>query len=283
MHNSLVTVIYRLSTTYKLPPVIIATYNINSIRIRLNEIKQAINKTKPDILCLQETKVEDTLFPTDDIKKLGFSHVYFSGQKSYNGVAILSRIPLYDVESLNILNSNHKRHISARLRDGMEIHNFYVPAGGDIPDPGLNDKFDFKLRFCEAMTEWAKDKKKKGTPLIVVGDFNIAPLENDVWSHKQLLNVVSHTPVETTAIEKFRKTLDFVDTSRHFVPHTEKLYSWWSYRNRDWAKSDRGRRLDHIWITPSLLPSLRSSLIMKEARSFSNPSDHVPVISELDI
>lgn len=263
--------------------MIIATYNVNSIRIRLNEIKEVIGHSRPDVLCLQETKVEDDLFPLKELQKLGFEHIYFSGQKSYNGVALLSRMPLYEVNSISVLNSDHKRHISARLKNGVEIHNFYVPAGGDIPDPELNDKFDFKLKFCDAMAQWATSTKKNKRPMVVVGDFNIAPLENDVWSHKQLLNVVSHTPVETTALEKFRQTLDFVDTSRHFVPHTEKLYSWWSYRNRDWAKSNRGRRLDHIWITPDLQPELKSSLILREARAFANPSDHVPVITELDI
>ncbi len=261
----------------------IATYNINSVRIRLNEIKQVVKKLEPDILCLQETKVENYLFPAEDVKKLGFGHVYFSGQKSYNGVALLSRIPLYDVTSMDLLDVDHKRHISARLRNGIEIHNFYVPAGGDIPDRRLNEKFDQKLRFCDAMTAWAKKLKDKKHPIIIAGDFNIAPLEHDVWSHRQLLTVVSHTPVETEAMEKFRRTLDWVDTSRHFVPHSEKLYSWWSYRNRDWKKSDRGRRLDHIWITPNLLPSLKSSHILREARDFANPSDHVPVVTELDV
>lgn len=259
--------------------MIIATYNVNSIRIRINEIKRVIKKAKPDILCLQETKVEDTLFPLQELQNLGFKHIYFSGQKSYNGVAILSRVPLYNVHSTAFLKSDHKRHISATLKNGIEIHNFYVPAGGDIPDRKLNEKFDFKLRFCHAMTEWAAKQKKK--PIVILGDLNIAPLEHDVWSHKQLLNVVSNTPVETEALEVFRSTLNFVDTSRHFVDASKKLYSWWSYRNQDWAKSDRGRRLDHIWITPNLLPNLKSSFIMREARGYASPSDHVPVVTEL--
>src|SRR6185369_10351770 len=140
-----------------------------------------------------------------------------------------------------------------------------------------------KLRFCEAMSEWSMEQKKEKRDMVLVGDLNIAPLEHDVWSHKQLLSVVSHTPVETEAMEKLRRTLNWVDTSRHFVPHSEKLYSWWSYRNRDWEKSNRGRRLDHIWITPGLKPSLKSSHILREARNFEKASDHVPVITELDI
>lgn len=260
--------------------MIIATYNINSIRIRLPQLREVASRTQADILCLQETKVEDHLFPVEEIKQAGFPYLYYSGEKSYNGVAILSRIPLYDTCTMDMCNHGHKRHISARLENGVEIHNFYVPAGGDIPDVKQNPKFDFKLRFCNAMTEYAESMKDTDKKLIMVGDFNIAPLTHDVWSHKQLLNVVSHTPVETEAMERLRATLGWVDTSRHFVPESEKLYSWWSYRNQDWKKSDRGRRLDHIWITPNLLDHLKSSYILKEARDFASPSDHVPVVTE---
>ncbi|HEU5047949.1 MAG TPA: exodeoxyribonuclease III [Rickettsiales bacterium] len=262
--------------------MIIATYNINSIRIRLNTLKEVVDKTNPDILCLQETKVDDSLFPLESVQALGYPHIYFSGQKSYNGVAILSRIPLTNIHNLSIVNDDHKRHISATLPNGTELHNFYVPAGGDIPDRELNDKFDFKLRFMNFMAEWAQDMRNDKKSLIVVGDMNIAPLEHDVWSHKQLLGVVSHTPVEVEAMELFRKSFDFVDTSRHFAPAPAKLYSWWSYRNQDWKKSDRGRRLDHIWVTSDLQPKLKSSYILREARDFSNPSDHVPVVTEFD-
>jgi exodeoxyribonuclease-3 len=261
----------------------IVTYNINSVRIRLELLARLVREIKPDILCLQETKAEDFVFPLEQIKLLGFEQVYFSGQKSYNGVAILSRIPLYDVESWDILNSGHKRHIMAKLKDGTEIHNFYVPAGGDIPDRLLNDKFDFKLRFYDMLIEWSLSQKNKKKRMIMLGDFNVAPLEHDVWSHKQLLKVVSHTPIEIKAMEKLQQTIDWVDTARHFVPHSEKLYSWWSYRNQDWAKSNRGRRLDHIWITPELLPNLVSAHIFCDARGWDSPSDHVPVITQLEI
>jgi exodeoxyribonuclease-3 len=260
----------------------IATYNVNSVRIRLNELKRLVDEANPDIICLQETKVEDTLFPADTVKKLGFAHVHYSGQKSYNGVAILSRMPLSDVTTFDFVDPTHKRHVSARLKDGTEIHNFYVPAGGDVPDIKLNDKFDFKLKFLNKMTEWSASKKGKKPRMVMLGDMNIAPLPHDVWSHKQLLKVVSHTPVETDSMEKLKSSLNWVDTSRHFVPDTEKLYSWWSYRNHDWAASDRGRRLDHIWVTPELKAGLQSSRILRDARGWANPSDHVPVIAEIE-
>ena len=260
--------------------MIIATYNINSVRIRLNELRQVAEKSQADIICLQETKVQDHSFPLEAIKQMGFPYVFISGEKSYNGVALLSRIPLYNIQSTDMCNEGHKRHISASLENGVEIHNFYVPAGGDIPDRTLNPKFDFKLRFMDAITGWAEQQQHK--KLIMVGDMNIAPLPHDVWSHKQLLSVVSHTLVETESMEKLRQTLDWIDSSRHFVPEDEKLYSWWSYRNQDWRKSNRGRRLDHIWLTPNLAGSLKSSYILQEARDFASPSDHVPVITEFN-
>ena len=260
----------------------IATYNINSVRIRLDEIRHLTEAEKPDILCLQETKVQDEHFPAEALKQLGYQHIYTSGQKSYNGVAILSKFELNDIINYDFL-PGHKRHISAKLKDGTEIHNFYIPAGGDIPDRETNQKFDEKLRFYETMTQWSHDLRKKKKRMIMVGDFNVAPLEHDVWSHKQLLKIVSHTPIETEAMARLKATLDWVDTSRHFVPESQKLYSWWSYRNQDWAKSNRGRRLDHIWITPELLPGLKSSFILKDARNWTKASDHVPVMAEIEL
>jgi exodeoxyribonuclease-3 len=260
----------------------LATYNINSVRIRIEALRLLTEEVKPDVLCLQETKAEDDLFPGDAIKRLGYTHILTSGQKSYNGVAILSRVPLEALPCLDFL-PGHKRHIGAKLKDGTEIHNFYIPAGGDIPNRETNQKFDEKLRFYDAMTEWAALSRKKKKRMIMVGDFNVAPLEHDVWSHKQLLKIVSHTPVETEAMAKLKATLDWVDTSRQFVPESQKLYSWWSYRNHDWEKSDRGRRLDHIWITPELQPGLKSSRILRHARSWEKGSDHVPVAMECEL
>lgn len=250
--------------------------------MRLHNIERLAKELKPDILCLQETKVVDELFPLSALKKLGFRHVYFSGQKSYNGVALLSKIPLKDIGNACMAGSLDKRHITATLPDGTRLHNVYVPAGGDIPDPDANDKFAFKLRYMEGLCEWA-DRERKGERLVIVGDMNVAPLEHDVWSHKQLLNVVSHTPAEVELMEKFRSTLGWVDTARHFTPADQKLYSWWSYRNQDWEKSDRGRRLDHIWVTPELKDSLVKVDTHRLARNWIQPSDHVPVVVELKL
>ncbi len=260
----------------------IATWNVNSIRIREPMLDRFVREYKPDVLCLQETKVEDQHFPHDLIARLGFKHVLFSGQKSYNGVAILSKLPLTPHATYDMISNGHKRHIAAELPSGIIIHNFYVPAGGDIPDPEVNEKFDEKLRFVAAMKDWSAQEVKAGHKVIAVGDFNIAPLEHDVWSHKQLLKIVSHTPVEVDGLNELqRQSGGWVDVMRELVPHDQKLYSWWSYRNRDWDKSDRGRRLDHIWVTPALKSAIKGGKIIRDARAFDNPSDHVPVIVEL--
>jgi exodeoxyribonuclease III len=255
----------------------ITSWNINSVRLRLPLIKQFIQQENPDIICLQETKAQDVDFPLEAIKDMGFDYVEFSGEKSYNGVAIISKVPLINVQKYDILNFGHKRHISATLPDGTDLHNFYVPAGGDIPDVKLNDKFDFKLKFIDWMADFFAKNHSKKDKLIILGDMNIAPLEHDVWSHKQLLKVVSHTPIEVEKMNNLQKSLNWVDAHRFFTPDSEKLYSWWSYRGREPFKSDRGRRLDHIWITPALQPHLQKAEIFKDFRIKEKPSDHVPI------
>lgn len=256
-------------------PIQLVSWNINSVRLRLPLIKKLTETRRVDVLCLQETKVMDELFPADDLRAMGFEHLAFAGQKSYNGVAILSKIPLKNIENWQVAGFDDKRHISAELPNGTRLHNFYVPAGGDIPDIELNPKFDHKLKFLGAMTDWSKalDATQKQ---IIVGDFNIAPHEQDVWSHKQLLKVVSHTPIETDGL-KALQAHGWIDTHREFTPLTEKLYSWWSYRGQDWDASDRGRRLDHIWLTAPLKDTLKEAWILREARGWEQPSDHVPI------
>ena len=252
----------------------ITTWNVNSIRSRLEPTKEVIEKLQPDVLCLQETKVTDDLFPYDFFKLYGYSHNAVFGQSSYNGVAIVSKIPFLVQENISF--KKQTRHLAIKLKD-VEIHNFYVPAGGDIPDPKLNQKFSDKLEFIDTVGNWFRNNRQVNDKIIVLGDLNIAPLENDVWSHKQLLKVVSHTPVEVEKYNNFQKSLEFFDASRHFISQEEKLYTWWSYRNQNWRKSDRGRRLDHILLTKPLKKYLKSASIFKEARDYKKPSDHVPV------
>lgn len=261
----------------------IATWNINSVRLRIGSIKRLVEQENIDILCLQETKAADEVFPANDLRSFGFPHLAFRGEKSYNGVAILSKIPIELLGGENFGGREDKRHIAVKLPDGTELHNFYVPAGGDIPDPAQNPSFAFKLAFVDHMKEWGKTHLSASKPAILVGDLNIAPLPNDVWSHKQLLDVVSHTPVEVEKLTQLQQSLNWRDAARRFVPDDQKLYSWWSYRARDWEASNRGRRLDHIWHTAPLDNRLVNTYIRKEPRGWDKPSDHVPVVAEFEM
>jgi exodeoxyribonuclease-3 len=163
---------------------------------------------------------------------------------------------------------------------GLELHDFYVPAGGDIADRALNPKFAHKLDFIAEATAWNRARGPARRALML-GDLNIAPLDDDVWSHKQLVKVVSHTPVEVEALLEWQRAGAWHDAIRHFVPPPEKVYTWWSYRARDWEAADRGRRLDHVWVSGDLVPNLRRHQILKPARGWTQSSDHVPVLVEL--
>lgn len=262
----------------------IATWNINSVRLRLPIVLNLLKSERPDVLCLQETKVINDLFPGDALKKLGYVHQAINGQKGYHGVAILSRLPFKKTHAQAFCGKDDTRHVSAVFENGVELHNFYVPAGGDIPDPKANPKFAHKLDFIREMaTYFGKRKDKKRAPVVLVGDLNIAPLEHDVWSHKQLLDVVSHTPVETGLMGEAKAAFDWIDVTRSFVPENEKIYSWWSYRANDWEATNKGRRLDHIWISQALKGTPTTHAILKHVRGWDQPSDHVPVITTLDV
>jgi exodeoxyribonuclease III len=261
----------------------VATWNINSLRLRLGLLTDLVSALDPDVLCLQETKVPDELFPGDGPTALGYEHVVYQGMKGYNGVAILSRFPFKRIDfAPDWCGKGDCRHIAVELdmKSGpIELHDFYVPAGGDVPDRAANPKYGHKLDFIAETRTWfaARTTLRRA---IIVGDLNIAPLENDVWSHKQLLDVVSHTPPETEGLNAWLNA-GFIDAVRHFVPEDEKLYTWWSYRNRDWRASNRGRRLDHIWVTPDLKSALRKHTILTDARDWAKGSDHVPVCVEM--
>jgi len=261
----------------------IATWNVNSVRLRLDAIAQLVKQWDVDVLCFQETKVIDDAFPIKAFRRLGFDHCALNGQKSYNGVAILSRRAFERRAEPAWCGKRDCRHIWITLDIGIDVHNFYVPAGGDIPDPEQNEKFAHKLQFLSEMTDWFGKRRRRNPKSVLVGDLNIAPHENDVWSHKQLLKVVSHTPVEVEALTRLYQTRDWVDAVRHFVPHSEKLYSWWSYRSPRWQDSDRGRRLDHIWTTPALKSHLSHLEVLRDMRGWEKPSDHVPIVVELNL
>lgn len=261
--------------------ITIATWNINSVRLRLGLVHQFTQEIAPDILCLQETKCVDNHFPLQALRDMGYEYCLFSGQKSYNGVAILSKMPLQRHADMDVTGDGAKRYIAAKLDNDMIVHNFYIPAGGDEPDASINPKFANKLAFLDAVTQWTPPLKDGRH--IAVGDYNIAPYEHDVWSHRQLLKVVSHTPIEVERLEAFRAAGGWIDTAREFVPMEQKSYSWWSYRNRDWRASNRGRRLDHIWVTEKLRPALRAYTTHPIMRDAEKPSDHIPVMLTLEL
>lgn len=261
----------------------IISWNINSLRLRLPLLKKLVDEANPDVICLQEIKVSEEHFPHLELRNLGFEFVEFSGEKSYNGVAILSKFPLTKVEKIDVENYGQKRHISAAIQTKIGevfVHNFYVPAGGDIADILLNPKFDHKLKFIDWMSQYFAPQKDK--KIIIVGDMNIAPLEHDVWSHKQLLKIVSHTPIEIEKMQSLQQSLNWIDTHRHFVDANQKLYSWWSYRAKDALGANKGRRLDHIWATPNLKDQIKSMKIYRDFRSCNQPSDHVPILTKFD-
>lgn len=258
----------------------IASWNINSVRARLAIVEKFLREEAPDILCLQETKVVDQDFPRGLFHKLGYEHQLLCGQRMHHGVAILSKVPMREEARFDWQANGEARHIGVRLGSGIRLENVYVPAGGDIPDRDLNPKFGQKLDFVERMTRWSETCR---CPTIMVGDFNIAPLECDVWSHKQLLTVVSHTPVEVDALNGLQASNDWVDLGRRFVPAPERLFTWWSYRSPDWTKNDRGRRLDHMWATKDVAALAVRHEVHKTCRSWERPSDHVPLVTEFAI
>ncbi len=257
----------------------ILSWNINSIKVRLVLIEKLIKMISPDVLCFQETKILDKDFPIQKFKSLGYLHAVFRGQKAYNGVAILSKMPIEDSFVLSIFNED-ARHVSVKIHN-VYITNIYVPAGGDIPDSKINPKFEHKMEFIYFLDKWYKDNLRFYPRHVLVGDFNVAPQENDVWSSKALKNVVSHSFIEREMIKKFYRSHGFIDVFRNDSNKDKKIFSWWSYRNKDWKKSNRGRRLDHIWITQDLKKYFVSSEIFSFFRDFESPSDHVPCVLEL--
>ena len=269
--------------------ITVATWNINSVRYRVDLVAKFIKATRPDILCLQETKCPDHAFPRKRFRRLGYDHVALNGQKGHHGVAVLSRLPFQSVTFRNYGGKSDCRHVTVVLgeRSGLTgpitLHNFYVPAGGDRPDPAVNLKFAHKLGFLDEMQACATLRPAPSEYAIVVGDLNVAPLESDVWSHKQLLSVVSHTPIECQKLIGVQKAGGWIDTVRRFVPEPTRLFTWWSYRARDWTVSNRGRRLDHIWTSNALADRVSAVAVAKHYRGARRPSDHVPVTATFEL
>jgi exodeoxyribonuclease-3 len=262
----------------------LASWNINSVRIRAQHVARFVREAAPDVLCLQEIKCREGEFPADALADAGLPHLKIAGQKGWHGVAIASRLPIEDAPALDICREGHARAVSAKVA-GIEIHNFYVPAGGDEPDRSANPKFDHKLDFLERLT-CEMSRRDPSAALALLGDLNVAPGENDVWNHRFMSKVVSHTPVEIEALAALKASLGFIDLAREMRPEPDKLFSWWSYRALDFRASNRGLRLDHIWVTPGLKDAaLRmgsaACRIHDDVRAWERPSDHAPVTADL--
>lgn len=258
----------------------LATWNINSVRLREGLVARLLREEAPDVLCLQECKSPVDKIPLTMFRELGYDWIVARGQKGYNGVAILSRLPIEDAGDRDYAKLGHARHVAARMENGVVIHNMYVPAGGDIPDRNLNVKFGQKLDFVSEMRDvFHADNPQRS---ILVGDLNIAPREDDVWSHKQLLKIVSHTPIEVQHLLDAQDAGKWVDVTRQDIPDG-LLYSWWSYRSPDWNAADKGRRLDHIWATPDIANAAHGSRILRTVRGWEQPSDHAPVFASFDL
>ena len=266
----------------------VVTWNINSVRLRFGLVERLIHQCNPDVVCLQETKCPDAAFPSSGFKKLGYDHIALHGQKGYHGVATISKIPFLETDKRKFCNVDDARHIRVTLdaaasRQRITIHNFYVPAGGDVPDRDVNQKFGHKLDFLDELEEWIETDQIASLPTVLLGDLNIAPLETDVWNHKALLKVVSHSPIEVEKLGKLFAAGPWHDAMRTIVKPDEQLYTWWSYRSPQWEVADKGRRLDHVWLSGALNPALKDMNVIKEARGWPQPSDHVPVVVDLDL
>jgi exodeoxyribonuclease III len=258
----------------------LATWNINSVRLREGLVARLLAEQAPDVLCLQECKSPVELIPMDQFAALGYTHIVARGQKGYNGVAIISRLPLADAGGMDFASLGQARHVAARLENGVVIHNCYVPAGGDIADRAQNIKFGQKLDYLTEMRDYFRANAPARA--ILVGDLNIAPRPDDVWDHKALLKIVSHTPIEVDHFNAVMAAGGWCDVTRAHLPEG-RLYSWWSYRAPDWNGADKGRRLDHVWCTSDILPFSHSSRILRDARGWEGPSDHVPVFATFDL
>ena len=258
----------------------LATWNINSVRLREALVCRFLEEESPDILCLQECKSPVEKIPRERFEALGYRHMLARGQKGYNGVAILSKLPIEEVSAADHARLGHARHIAGRLENGVTIHNYYVPAGGDKPDREVNDKFGQKLDYLTDMRDAFHAERPEKS--ILVGDLNIAPREDDVWNHKQLLKIVSHTPIEVEHLGAAQDAGAWVDITRQDIPQGN-LYSWWSYRSSDWDAADKGRRLDHVWATPDIANAAHSSRILRHVRGWQQPSDHAPVFATFDL
>ena len=264
--------------------MLIATWNVNSIRSRLSQVIDWITRVNPDILCLQETKVIDDSFPVEPFEKLGYS-VEVYGQKSYNGVAIISKTKAENIkkgfygcvetdENIKIF-QDQKRLISADI-NGIKFINVYVPNGSSLE----SDKFEYKINWLNCLASFLDEREKKGELICLMGDFNIAPSNLDVHDPRKYEGGIMTSEIERNALNNVLKGR-LIDTFRIFEENTGH-WTWWDYRNNAY-ELNKGWRIDHIYITKKLSTKLKSCVIDSLPRANSRPSDHVPVMININL
>ena len=264
--------------------MLIATWNVNSVRTRLSQIINWINQVNPDILCLQETKVIDNDFPIKPFEALGYKVIAF-GQKSYNGVAIISKIECENVTKgfsgflgdQNDVNKfeDQKRLITADI-NGVKIINVYVPNGSALN----SEKFDYKINWLNCLSSFLDKQEKKGELICLLGDFNIAPSNKDIHNPQRYEGGIMASEIERNALNNVLKGR-LIDSFRIYEKNTGH-WSWWDYRNNAY-ELNKGWRIDHIYISKALTSKLKSCVIERRQRENLQPSDHAPVLVNLEI
>lgn len=251
----------------------LATWNVNSLKVRLPQVLDWLGAQQPEVVCLQETKLVDQDFPSAELQAAGYQAA-FAGQKTYNGVAILSRAPVQDVQvGIPGFTDEQKRLLAATI-DGTRVVCAYFPNGQSVG----SDKYAYKLKWIEALTGWLRSELARHPRLALLGDFNIAPEERDVHDPKAWEGQVLFSEPERAAFRELIG-LGFTDAFRLFE-QPEKIYTWWDYRMMAFRRN-MGLRIDHILLSAALAQTCRTCSVDKESRKAERPSDHAPVIAEL--
>jgi exodeoxyribonuclease-3 len=253
----------------------IATWNVNSLKVRLPHVLDWLATTRADVLCLQETKMEDKVFPYAELEAAGY-HAAHNGQKTYNGVAVLARAPLKDV-CLDIPGfSDVQKRVLAATVDGLRVVCAYMPNGQAVG----SDKYEYKLRWLEALAGFVREELQRTPQLVLLGDYNIAPEDRDVHDPAAWKDQVLCSEPERAAFRQF-VDLGLADAFRLF-DQPEKIYSWWDYRQMGF-RLNRGLRIDHILLSKPLAAACRACVIDKAPRKLERPSDHAPVMITLEL
>lgn len=252
----------------------LATWNVNSLNVRLPHVLDWLRDNQPDVLCLQETKQEDSKFPYETLKEAGYEAIHI-GQKTYNGVAILSRYPLSDIQhNIPDFDDDQQRVIAATI-NGVRVICAYIPNGQAVD----SDKYQYKMRWLDALTDWLKTELVVHPKLMLLGDYNIAPEDRDCHDPAAWVGQILVSPSERAAFQKLT-SIGLHDSFRLFE-QADKSFSWWDYRMMGFRRNF-GMRIDHILVSDALKTDCKSAYIDKEPRKLERPSDHTPVVLEIN-